>query len=218
MTDEITIILMSTAAATLGVIAGRLWAGASRWSAGAEMLAGVVLIAAALFHFAPEVLHMGGAAPYMALVGASVALIVDAVLARDPHDDHAGLDRGRAGAALGVLAVHSTLDGALYALSFGHDHSSGLFAAAGLLLHELPEGAAAAFLAAQFGWRPARVWSVAILASALTTPAGWYAARAMEPSVASIAEGLFAMTAGILSYIGLRLVVRALWPKRGLAK
>lgn len=218
---EFLVVLLAAAVSVAGVAAARLGAGAAWWNVGAATLGGAVLLAASVFHFIPEAFHAGGAAPYILLAGAGAALVVD-VLAGG-HDGADGRALGlfgfnRSAVALAVLSVHSTLDGMLYAFSFGHDHQSGLLASAGLMLHELPEGAAAALLAGALGVRSSAVWAAAIAASAATTPLGWLFARMIEPSAALGTEMLFAATAGVLTYIGLRLVARGLLRRSPTAK
>jgi zinc transporter ZupT len=110
---------------------------------------------------------------------------------------------------LGVaaLAAHSTVDGAVYAAAFGHDHGSGVLASAGLMLHEGPEGVVAALLCLQAGWRPPIAAAAAVAASSLTTPLGWGLASLLDGAGHGVVDAAFALSAGLLVWVGGHLLI-----------
>lgn len=114
----------------------------------------------------------------------------------------------RFAAWLGVilLAIHSTLDGAIYTAVFWHGEGSGLLASLGLILHEAPEGVVAMALALQAGLRPQVAALTAVLASSVTTPIGWVMAHAIGESGHGVMQAMFAASAGLLLYVGWHLI------------
>jgi zinc transporter ZupT len=112
------------------------------------------------------------------------------------------------GAWLGVLvlAIHSTLDGAVYTAIFWRGDGTGLVASLGLILHEAPEGVAALALALQAGLRAPTALATAILASSITTPAGWGIAHVIGESAHGAMQTMFAASAGLLLYVGWHLI------------
>ncbi len=174
------------------------------------LLAGVVLVAVCALHLVPEALEHG-AAGGMAL---ALGLLVGGVL---EGGGRLVLRRGGtagshvvAQVALLALALHSTVDGAIYAVASSHDHTSGLLVGPGLILHEAPEGVVALFLALQTRWTRAQAVAAAVCASSLTTPVGWVIGTAAGAAAHEQIDMLFAASAGLLSYSGARLLISGL--------
>ena len=166
------------------------------------LIAGVMLLLIAGLHLAPEAIGEGGSAAIFLILGAALGVVLEfAVLARRNPSAPSAV---RSAALLGVLVLglHSTLDGAVYSITFWHGHESGLLTSLGLLLHEAPEGMVAMMLALQAGLRPRLAAPIAILASSLTTPMGWAVAQLIDPSAGGVMQSMFAASAGLLLFVG----------------
>jgi zinc transporter ZupT len=169
------------------------------------MAGGVVVLLVAVFHLAPEAFAAGGAQPAFLLGGASIGIALEVLFRVRPDPAPATI---RAGAWLGVLvlAIHSTLDGAVYNAVIWHGDGAGILASLGLILHEAPEGVVAMMLALQAGLRPPMAAGVAVTASSLTTPAGWALGHAIGESAQGAMQAMFAASAGLLLYVGWHLI------------
>jgi zinc and cadmium transporter len=204
--SEAPILFSAAALSVAGVLFALLAASMARRIADlVGMAGGVVILLVALFHLAPEAFAAGETERVFLFVGAGVGILLE-VFYRTRSDP--APDTIRVGAWLGVLvlAVHSTLDGAVYTAVMAHDHGAGLLASLGLILHEAPEGVVAMMLALQAGLRPLPAAGVAVAASSLTTPAGWALAHAIGESGQGAMQAMFAASAGLLLYVGWHLV------------
>jgi zinc and cadmium transporter len=166
---------------------------------------GVVILITGITHLAPEALAAGDMARGFLIAGAVAGILLELVFrARSSRTESAA----QTGAWLGivVLAIHSTLDGAVYTAAFWHSEHSGQIAALGLILHEAPEGVVAMALALRAGLKPPVAALVAVMASSLTTPLGWVIAHAVGEAGHDVMEAMFAASAGLLLYVGWHLV------------
>jgi zinc and cadmium transporter len=169
------------------------------------MAGGVVILVVALTHLAPEAFSAGDVERFFLFGGAVVGILLEFVFRVRSTPSPSTV---RVGAWLGVivLAIHSTLDGAVYTAVFWHGEGSGLLASLGLILHEAPEGVVAMALALQAGLRPPVAAVAAILASSVTTPIGWVIAHAIGESGHGAMQAMFAASAGLLLYVGWHLM------------
>ncbi len=166
---------------------------------------GVVILFTGITHLAPEVLAAGNASLGFLIAGGVAGILLELVFrARSGRSESAA----HKGAWLGVaiLALHSTLDGAVYTAVFWHSHDSGMMTSLGLILHEAPEGVVAMALALRAGLKPPVAALVAVMASSLTTPLGWVIAHAVGEAGKGVMEPMFAASAGLLIYVGWHLV------------
>lgn len=204
--SEAAIVFSAAALSVAGVAFALLAASMARRVADlVGMAGGVVVLLVAVFHLAPEAFAAGGAARMFLFAGAAVGILLEVLFRTRSSPAPATI---RAGAWLGVLvlAIHSTLDGAVYNAVVGHDDGYGILASMGLILHEAPEGVVAMMLALQAGLKPARAAGVAIAASSLTTPIGWGLAHLIGESGQGAMQAMFAASAGLLLYVGWHLV------------
>lgn len=204
--SEAAIVFSAAALSVAGVAFALLAASMARRVADlVGMAGGVVVLLVAVFHLAPEAFAAGGAARIFLFGGAAAGVLLE-ILFRTRSDP--ALSTIHAGAWLGVLvlAIHSTLDGAVYNAVISHDDGYGMVASMGLILHEAPEGVVAMMLALQAGLKPARAAGVAIIASSLTTPAGWALAHLVGESAHGAMQAMFAASAGLLLYVGWHLI------------
>ncbi len=209
MAGEYATILLGAAALSVAGVAFRLLATtfAGRIADIIGMLGGVVILGVAALHLAPEAIAAGGVDSMFLIAGAAIGVLLEVlfrVRAAQPLTDN----QARLGVWLGllVLALHSTLDGAVYNAVAWHDHGVGMFASLGLIMHEAPEGVAAMTLALMAGLRPVPAAAVAVIASSLTTPFGWLAASAIGESGQDVMRPMAAASAGLLIYVGWHLV------------
>jgi ZIP family zinc transporter len=169
------------------------------------MVGGVVILAVAVLHLAPEAISGGDIERLFLVAGAAVGVVLEVLFRVRGETSPASV---RLGAWLGiiVLAIHSTLDGAVYTAVFWHEENAGLLASMGLILHEAPEGVVAMALALQAGLKPPVAATAAVLASSLTTPIGWIIAHALGESGQGVMQPMFAASAGLLIYVGWHLI------------
>jgi zinc and cadmium transporter len=204
--SEVSILVGAAALSVAGVAFALLAASMARRVADlVGMAGGIVILLVAVFHLAPEAFAAGGTERIFLFVGAAIGIVLE-LLYRTRSDPAPAAVRVGAWLGVLVLAVHSTLDGAVYTAVMAHDHGSGLLASLGLILHEAPEGVVAMMLALQAGLRPVPAAGVAIAASSLTTPAGWALAHLVGESAQGAMQAMFAASAGLLLYVGWHLV------------
>lgn len=169
------------------------------------LVGGVVILAVAITHLAPEALSGGDLARAFLVAGAAIGIVLEVIFRVRSEATPPAI---RLGAWLGimVLGVHSTLDGAVYASVFWHEEQAGLFTSLALILHEAPEGVVAMALALQAGLKPPVAATAAVLASSVTTPIGWMIAHAIGESGHGVMQAMFAASAGLLLYVGWHLI------------
>jgi zinc and cadmium transporter len=167
---------------------------------------GIVILLVAVFHLAPEAFNSGGLTERLFLfAGAALGVVLEFLFRNRAEESPATI---RLGAWLGVLvlAIHSTLDGAVYTAVFWRGDNTELVASLGLILHEAPEGVVAMMLALQAGLRAPMAAFVAVLASSITTPVGWMLAHAIGESGNGVMRSMFAASAGLMVYVGWHLI------------
>jgi zinc and cadmium transporter len=168
------------------------------------MAGGIVILAVAVFHLAPEAFASGGPERIFLFVGAGAGILLE-VIFRTRSDPAPQTVRAGAWLGVAVLALHSTLDGAVYNAVIGHEDGYGVLASLGLITHEAPEGVVAMMLALQAGLKPWKAAGVAVVASSLTTPLGWALGHAIGAENGAM-QAMFAASAGLLLYVGWHLV------------
>ena len=163
-----------------------------------------VISTSILFHLIPESISLSETAiGWIAIGFASMVLVgiaVQSIVHRQP--DGAALNFGYA--SIIVLAVHSFLDGGVYAVSFHDEAFTGWLATAGLILHEFPEGVIAFSLLQSTKISTKRAIFLAILAAGVTTVAGMVVANMalLVLDTLPVAEMLGA-AAGVLIYVSI---------------
>ncbi|MEE9379941.1 MAG: ZIP family metal transporter [Hyphomonadaceae bacterium] len=195
--------LIAAFATVLGLLAVALrgdWS--EKYSGLFALAAGGMLLTLTLLHIAPEAIERSSVAPQLILAGFLGGLMIN-YLVRIFFPDR-GAEMGRAGAItpLVAIAIHSFLDGAIYAVTFSASFEAGVYASSSLILHELPEGIMAFAILRRYGFtnRSSFIWG--FLAAGLTTPLG---VLLSEPFVYGLGDqwvgGLFAVSAGLLLYV-----------------
>ncbi|MEM9668907.1 MAG: ZIP family metal transporter [Pseudomonadota bacterium] len=167
------------------------------------LAAGGMLLTLIVLHIAPEAFELSSHAAVLIAVGFFAALIVRTLLNKFFGDKAAGSSSAiEAVAPILAIAIHSFLDGIIYAVTFAASFESGLFAALSLILHEFPEGVIAFAILRRTGVSNRNAFFFAFLAAAATTPLGVLAAA---PSVNTLGAedigNLFAVSAGLLLFV-----------------
>lgn len=195
---------MSAAGVAFALLAA---ASARRVADVVALVAGILLLLVSGLHLMPEAVGEGGSALLFLLMGAGVGVLLELVVETQKSAATGVVLRSASVLGLLVLALHSTLDGAVYTAAFWHGSDSGVLASLGLILHEAPEGMVAMMLALQSGLRPVGAATVGVLASSLTTPIGWALARRLEAADVGVMQAMFAASAGLLLFVGGHLAI-----------
>ncbi len=165
--------------------------------------AGGVVITMAVVHLIPEAMAMAPAAPWLVLAGFALGFVLHGVIGAGAHASGSRAATVSALAPVLAIALHSALDGAVYAVTFAVDPFTGLSAATGLLIHEFPEALICFVLLQRAGLGDRISLVVAFLASGATTLAAAAGAApfagALDPATLGV---LFAVVAGVLLHVG----------------
>jgi ZIP family zinc transporter/zinc and cadmium transporter len=162
-----------------------------------------VLISVSFLHIIPKAFSMNVHAPFYLFAGyLSIHLFnrfVNAFVCDKSSDEHY---------AIGLIPMfgigfHSFIDGFIYSITFTVSVFTGLLAAAGMVLHEFPEGIITYLLLIRAGFTEKRSFLLAFLAAAVTTPLGMlvsypYISQINKPFLGA----LLAFSAGALVYVG----------------
>lgn len=194
--------------ATLGGIALVLWKRdvAIRYSHFVNSFAAGALITLALAHLLPESVELTDNALLVSLGAFIVFYIIEIVLvfhsgsAIHYVEQSQRATHNKAPIIFTGLFLHSLIDGVIIAVGFEVSMELGLFAAVGVIMHEIPEGITSfALLARSMKLRTALLLSVAV---GLATPVG--AAVALGPLSGMTESGLgmmMAVAAGSFLYV-----------------
>lgn len=139
-----------------------------------------LLTVAVMFHLIPEAIEhaRGEALSWVAIGFAGMVLVgITVQVSVNGRAEGAALTFGYA--SIIALAIHSLLDGVIYAASFQEEPFTGWLATGGLLFHEFPEGVIAFFLLHQAKIGMVRSIVLAFIAAAFTTVAGTIGANAL---------------------------------------
>jgi ZIP family zinc transporter len=164
--------------------------------------AGGVVITIAVIHLIPEAMVMAEGAPWLVLAGFGFGFVLHGVVGAGAHASGT-LTRAGALAPVIAIALHSALDGTVYAVTFAVDPFTGISTATGLIIHEFPEALICFVLLQRAGISDKASLVLAFLASGATT---LVAATAAAPFAGGLDEAslgiLFALVAGVLLHVG----------------
>ncbi len=160
-----------------------------------------LLLTVSLLHIAPKALRMNASAPALMLVGFLALCLLNRLL-------HLYLCPGDNGTApLGLIpmlgiGLHSFIDGCIYSVTFSVSILTGVLAATGMVLHEIPEGIVV-YVALQRGrFRGREAWTYAFLSAGATTPLGALIAYPFAAEAGdALLGGMLAASAGALLYV-----------------
>jgi zinc transporter ZupT len=194
--------LLAAGSASAGVlIISRLERWGRRNSAYFTAFAAGLLITVSLLHLAPKALSMNADAAGLLVAGFFAVYLSDRLVG----DHHPEGERTGRSAVVPVLAIgyHSLVDGMIYSVTFSIGAFTGWLTAVGMILHEFPEGVVAYALLQRSGVTRSRAVLWAILATAVSTPAGAFIAYPFVDHLGDRLLGaLLAVAAGALLYVG----------------
>lgn len=214
--------LIAAFVTTLGLLAVAL---RSDWSLRYADLFGLaaagLLTAIAFLHIVPEAFALTSNAPYWLAAGFFAGVLVHySIKAAFPEREASQLP-SEAITPILAIAIHSFIDGVIYAVTFAASFSSGVFTALGLILHEFPEGVIAFAILRRHGIsnRWSFIW--AFSAAAATTPLGVLVSGPVMFGLGEAVLGsLFALSAGLLLFVAtgpLMAPLKDMKPAKGLA-
>lgn len=162
-----------------------------------------VLIAVSFLHIIPKSFEMNPNAPLFLLVGflgmhLFNRFITAFVCEKRPDSRYSvGLTP-----MLGI-GIHSFIDGFVYSITFSVSIFTGALAAAGMVLHEFPEGIITYLLLLRGGFKERTALLLAFFAAALTTPLGMLVSYPFISQIERPFLGiLLSLSAGALVYVG----------------
>lgn len=214
--------LIAAFVTTIGLLAVAL---RSDWSLRHADLFGLVaagmLTAIAFLHIVPEAFALSSAAPIWLATGFFGGVLVHYTIKAVFAEREGSALPSEAITPIVAIAIHSFIDGVIYAVTFAASFSSGVFTAVGLILHEFPEGVIAFAILRRHGVsnRWSFIW--AFLAAAATTPLGVLISGPIMFGLGEAVLGmLFALSAGLLLFVAtgpLMAPLKDMQPSRGLA-
>ena len=165
------------------------------------LAAGGMLVSVTLLHIAPHAFEESHLAPQLMLAGFVGGLLLNRSIHAIFREGDAAL-RAAAFTPIAAIAIHSFVDGIIYAVTFAASFSSGVYASLSLILHEFPEGVIAFAILRRHGFAAWLAFLWAFLAAAVTTPLGVLLASPLVYGLgADVIGGLFAISAGLLLYV-----------------
>jgi zinc transporter ZupT len=162
-----------------------------------------MLISVTLLHLLPKAYSMTQAPYGFFLVGFLGFYAINRLIHTFIHHNHDGANRTLGWVPMLALGFHSFVDGIIYAVTFNVSIFTGALAAAGLILHEFPEGIVTFVLLEQSGTGSKKASRLAFLATALTTPLGTIISYPLIQNIDRPLLGkLLGIAGGALLYVG----------------
>ncbi len=162
-----------------------------------------VLISVSFLHIIPTAIGMSAQAPVYLLAGYLLMHVLNRFLAAYVCDKPETADYALGLIPLLGIGFHSFIDGVIYSVTFTVSFFTGVLAAAGMVLHEFPEGIVTYLLMLQGGFSKKSAFGLAFLAAAATTPLGTAVSYPVISRIDPPTLGaLLALSAGALVYVG----------------
>ncbi|MBD3378976.1 MAG: ZIP family metal transporter [Candidatus Omnitrophica bacterium] len=196
--------LIACAVTTAGILAiSRFPEWSRRRSVYLMSFAAGILISVSFLHLVPKAFRMNALSPGALLAGFFGLYLVNRII-RMNFCDECGEGPSMQGVTPIIgIALHSFVDGLIYAVTFRVDLLTGVLAAAGMVLHEFPEGVISFGILNRAGFSVRKSAFYAFLAAGLSTPlgvaAGYPFISLIDPSDMGLALGV---SAGALIYAG----------------
>ena len=196
--------LLAAFVTTTGLLIIRNFEGwAERNSVYFSSFAAGVLISVSFLHLIPKSFSMNDQAPVWLLAGYLLLHAVNRFITAYVCDKTQRAELGIGLVPMLGIGLHSFIDGMVYSVTFTVSIFTGALAAAGMVLHEFPEGIVTYVLLLKGGFKKKTALLLAFLAAALTTPLGMLASY---PFISRIDEPMLgnclALSAGALVYVG----------------
>lgn len=168
-----------------------------------------MLVTLTLLHIMPEAFELSEHASLLIfwgfIGGLTLHYAIESVFGGSEKDELASVVQGTPISAvtpLLAIAVHSFIDGVIYAVTFINSQQAGLYAAISLILHEFPEGVIAYAILRRNGVANRWAFFFAFLAAAATTPLGVILSGPFVYNLGDEMSGnLFAISAGLLLFV-----------------
>lgn len=196
--------LLAALVTTSGILTIRRFAAAAQENVTyfASFAAGI-LIAVSFLHIVPKTLAMTPQAPAFLLAGYFLMHGLHRFLTAFVCDKPETADYALGLVPLVGIGLHSFLDGIVYAIGFNVSLFTGGLVALGMVLHEFPEGIVTYALLVRSGFSERQSFALALLAAAVTTPAGTLVSFPFINRIDPAELGaLLALSAGALIYVG----------------
>lgn len=164
--------------------------------------AGGVVVTLALVQLIPEAIALHPHTPWLVLGGFGIGFVLHALVGAT---DSAGGATRRLSSLTPVfaIAIHSALDGTVYAVTAALDVFTALSTSVGLIIHELPETLICFVLLQRAGLSDRLATVFAFLAAGATTLGAALLAAPFAQMLDPIVLGaLFALVAGLLLHVG----------------
>jgi zinc transporter ZupT len=162
-----------------------------------------VLISVSFLHIIPKAFTMNAHAPFYLLAGYFVLHLFNRFVDVFVCDKGSNVHYAIGLVPMLGIGFHSSVDGFIYSITFRVSIFTGLLTAAGLVLHEFPEGIITYLLLLKAGFSKRKSLLLALLAAALTTPAGMLVSY---PYISQMDESFLgpflSLSAGSLVYVG----------------
>lgn len=166
------------------------------------LAAGGMLVTFTLLHIAPQAFARTPSAPVWLLTGFLCGLLLNHLTRALPRATGPGDQPIDALTPVLAIAIHSFIDGIIYAVTFAASFASGVYTALALILHEFPEGVIAFAILRKSGIRSRVAFLWAFLAAAATTPLGVIMSSPVMHTLGDDTIGqLYALSAGLLIYV-----------------
>lgn len=206
---------------TIGLLAVSLRSDWSQRNANLFGLAAAgMLVTMAFLHILPKAFTLSSQASLWLTAGFFGGLVLSYIVQTIFPDHPDSTLPSEALTPILAIAIHSFIDGVVYAVTFAVNFESGVYAALGLILHEFPEGVIAFAILRRHGVsnRNAFIW--AFLAAAATTPLGIIVSGPFMYGLGEVTLGsLFGLSVGLILYVAtgpLMAPLRELPARRGL--
>lgn len=162
-----------------------------------------VLVSVSFLHIIPTAFDLAPQAPAYLLAGYLGMHILNRFLTAYVCDKPTTKDYVIGLVPLLGIGFHSLIDGVIYSVTFSVNFFTGFVAAAGMVMHEFPEGIVTYLLMIRSGFSKKSAFLFSFLAAAVTTPTGmllsYPAIRYLGPDHLGI---LLSLSAGALVYVG----------------
>jgi len=164
--------------------------------------AGGVVVTLALVHLIPEAVALRPHAPWLVLAGFAAGFVLHALVSAAGNGARTS-KRLSALTPVLAIAIHSSLDGTVYAVTSAFDAFTALSTALGLIIHEMPETLICFILLQRAGLSDRMATLFAFLAAGATTlGAALLAAPFAQMLDEALLGALFAIVAGLLLHVG----------------
>lgn len=162
-----------------------------------------VLVSVSFLHIVPKALSMNPHAPYYLLAGYLLMHVFNRFVTVHVCDRPTTADYAIGLVPMLGIGFHSLVDGMIYSVTFSVSVLTGVLAAAGMVLHEFPEGIVTYVLLLRGGFDTERAFLLAFLAAACTTPLGTLLSYPLVSRIDDALLGvLLSLSAGALVYVG----------------